>query len=307
MEADALKKAAELLDEAFEEAVMALVECRGRVIVTGIGKSALIGQKIVATFNSTGTPSVFMHAADAIHGDLGILQPDDVLIALSNSGNTPEIKVLIPIVKRQGVKIIGITAGKGSFLGANSDIVIEMGQVEEASPLVLAPTTSTTLTLALGDALAVCLLELRNFQPEDFARYHPGGSLGKKLYLTVGDLYKFNGFPKVKSTDRLPDVIITISANRLGATLVDPPKGQDGFAIITDGDLRRMLQQGIPYESVTAGDIAIPNPKSIETSALAVRALETMRANNIAQLVVTKLGKPVGFIHLHDILREGLV
>lgn len=280
--------------------------CRGRVVITGIGKSAIIANKIVATMNSTGTPALFMHAADAIHGDLGMIQPEDVVICLSKSGNTPEIKVLVPLLKRRGSKLVALVSNTKSYLAEQADFVLNATVAEEACPNNLAPTTSTTAHLALGDALAVCLLELKNFTSEDFARYHPGGALGKQLYLKVSDILGKNELPVVAPEAPLRDVIIEISSKRLGATAVTTPDKKLA-GIITDGDLRRMLQTQNEISQIKAADIMTRTPKSIAREAFAVEALQLMQANNISQLVVTDGDEVAGFIHLHDLLKEGIV
>ncbi len=280
--------------------------CKGRVVITGIGKSAIIANKIVATMNSTGTPALFMHAADAIHGDLGMIQPEDVVICLSKSGNTPEIKVLVPLLKRRGSKLVALVSNTKSYLAEQADFVLNATIGEEACPNNLAPTTSTTAHLALGDALAVCLLELKNFTSEDFARYHPGGALGKQLYLKVGDILGKNELPVVAAEAPLRDVIIEISSKRLGATAVTTPDKKLA-GIITDGDLRRMLQTQNDISQIKAADIMTRTPKSIAREAFAVEALQLMQANNISQLVVKDGDEVAGFIHLHDLLKEGIV
>lgn len=306
-EATALERTAERLGESFVAAVRKLLTCKGRAVVSGIGKSAIIAQKIVATFNSTGQPSVFLHAADAIHGDLGMVQAEDLVILLSHSGNTPEIKVLIPLVRRLGAGVIAMTGNVESELALRSDIVLDSSVLSEACPHNLAPTTSTTVALALGDALAVCLLEARGFRAEDFAAYHPGGALGKRMYLKVSDIYPGNSFPTVVPETPLGEVILQMTGGRLGAAAVLTPSG--GLAgIVTDGDLRRML--GRPASEiirVRAEDIMTRNPRTIDADESAAAALALMQERNITQLVVIQDSKPVGFIHLHDLLKEGLV
>jgi len=303
-EADAITQLSTLVDEQFSEAVVSVYKSSGRLIITGIGKSANIANKIVATLNSTGQPAMFMHAADAIHGDLGMVQADDTVLCISKSGNTPEIKVLVPLIKNRGNKLIGMTSNKESFLAQNSDFVFHAYAEKEACPNNLAPTTSTTAQLVLGDALAVALLELRKFTSNDFAKYHPGGSLGKKLYLRVEELVHTEK-PQVQPNSSLNDVIIEISSKRLGTTVV---LDQDVIVgLITDGDLRRMLQAGTDLESVLAKDIMSVKPKSIQKDALAAEALGIMELNNITQLIVTDNDLYVGIIHLHDILKEGIL
>lgn len=294
------------LDDQFYEAVKLIYQSKGRVIVTGVGKSANIAQKIVATLNSTGTPSFFMHAADAVHGDLGMLQREDVVVCLSHSGNTAEIKVLLPLVKSGGNKLIAIVGQKDSFLAEQADYVLHAEITQEACPNNLAPTSSTTAQLALGDALAVCLLEWRNFTAEDFARFHPGGALGKRLYLRVGDVYPQNERPVVKTTDDLKTVIMEISSKRLGAAVVEDEQG--GIAgIITDGDLRRLLSRGESLEGIQAKDFMSARPKTIGPDAMATEALQVMREKKITQLIVEGNGKYLGMLHIHDLNREGLI
>lgn len=304
-EAEAVKNLAHLIDSEFSNIVNTIYNSSGRVILTGIGKSANIANKIVATMNSTGTPAVFMHAADAIHGDLGIVQKNDVVICLSKSGNTPEIKVLVPLIKNMGNKLIGLTANKDSYLGQKSDFVLHAYMTKEACPNNLAPTTSTTTQLVLGDALAVCLLHMRKFTDQDFAKYHPGGALGKKLYLKVEDIISTQTSPSVNPSDSIKDVILNISKNRLGATVVTLDSKILG--IITDGDIRRMLENNDNWNHLTAKDIMGANPKTIEYNHLAAEALETLESNNISQIIVTKHKTYLGIIHLHDIIKEGII
>ena len=305
LESNAIANLANLLNSSFTDAVNFIFNSKGRVIVTGIGKSANIATKMVATFNSTGTPAVFMHAADAIHGDLGNVQDDDVVICISKSGNTPEIKVLVPLIKNYNNKIIAITGNPDSFLGKNADFLLNSFVDKEACPNNLAPTTSTTAQLVLGDALAVCLLELRGFTSSDFAKYHPGGALGKRLYLRVSDLIKNNELPKVKSTDKVTQVIVEISEKRLGVTAV---VNNDKIAgIITDGDIRRMLSKTTKIDELTAADIMSTTPKTIDVDAMAVEALDTLENNNITQILVTDADNNyVGVVHLHDLIKEGI-
>jgi arabinose-5-phosphate isomerase len=293
------------LDTGFAQAVELIFKSQGNVVVTGIGKSAIIAQKIVATFNSTGTNAVFMHAADAIHGDLGIIRDEDVILALSKSGETPEVKVLVPLIKSRGNKLVAMVGNPDSYLALQADFVLNTYVKTEACPNNLAPTSSTTAQLVMGDALAVALLECRGFSAEDFARVHPGGALGKKLYLRVEDLYVRNEKPAVKPTDELPQVIVEISAKRLGAAAVI----EDGklLGIITDGDLRRMLMKTSDLTGLKASEIMTANPKAIDHQSLVVDALQLMRSHNITQLPVLKDGKYVGVIHLHDILHEGIL
>jgi arabinose-5-phosphate isomerase len=305
-EADAIKNLLNHINEEFEACVMALLEAKGRIIVTGVGKSAIIANKIVATMNSTGTPAIFMHAADAIHGDLGMIQKDDLVICLSKSGNTGEIKVLVPLIKRAGCKLIGLVGNMNSYLSEHSDFVINATVDKEACPLNLAPTTSTTASLVLGDALALCLLEMRDFTREDFAKFHPGGALGKQLYLKVSDIYPLNNLPKVQENASLKEVIVEISSKRLGATAV-VDKNDDLIGIITDGDLRRMLNKHENITGLTAKIIMTSDPKTIEKDEYAMEALKIMQEKNITQLVVTEGKKMRGFIHLHDLIKEGIV
>jgi arabinose-5-phosphate isomerase len=305
-EADAIEKLAALVDDDFEKSVSVIYNGKGRVIVTGIGKSAIIASKIVATLNSTGTPAIFMHAADAIHGDLGIIQPDDVIICLSKSGSTPEIKVLIPLIRNLGNKIIAIVSSTNSYLAQKSDFVLKATVDKEACPNNLAPTSSTTAQLVIGDALAVCLLNLRGFSPEDFAKVHPGGSLGKKLYMRVSDIFTEVNAPKVNLDDKIRTIILEMTSKRLGATAVLNADSSVA-GIITDGDLRRMLQKNDSVDNLTARDIMSVNPKSIDKKELAIHAFNKMESNKITQLIVTENGKYAGMIHLHDILKEGLV
>ncbi len=308
-EAEAIQNLVPLINDTFESCVETILQTGGRVVVTGIGKSALVGQKIVATLNSTGTAALFMHAADAIHGDLGMIRNDDVVIAISRSGDTPEVKVLVPLLLRTGVTLIAMVSNKDSYLGRNAQFVLHAHAPREADPLDLAPTTSTTVCMALGDALAICLLEARGFTRQDFARNHPGGSLGKKLYLKVSDLYPHNDLPTVSEEANLKEIILEISSKRLGATAV--LKDADGSlaGIITDGDLRRMLSQHPDHKllHLTARDIMSPQPIGITPDDYAVGALQLMQARSITQLVVVENGQLRGLLHLHDLLKEGLV
>ncbi|MGY0407845.1 MAG: KpsF/GutQ family sugar-phosphate isomerase [Polaribacter sp.] len=304
-ESNAIANLVNLLDINFEKAVNYIANSNGRVIVTGIGKSANIATKIVATFNSTGTPAIFMHAADAIHGDLGNVQENDVVICLSKSGNTPEIKVLVPLIKNYGNKIIAITGNIDSFLGKNADFTINAFVEKEACPNNLAPTTSTTAQLVLGDALAICLQELTGFSSKDFAKYHPGGALGKRLYLRVSDLIKNNAVPQVDINDSIVKVIVEISEKRLGVTAV--LKNNKLVGIITDGDIRRMLSKTTDINHFTAKDIMGNSPKTIPKDAMAIQALEKLEQNNITQILVVDAAKNyVGVVHLHDLIKEGI-
>ncbi|MBP9925221.1 MAG: KpsF/GutQ family sugar-phosphate isomerase [Cyclobacteriaceae bacterium] len=305
-EARAVENLTHFIDNDFEACVNEILQSKGRVVITGIGKSAIIANKIVATMNSTGTPALFMHAADAIHGDLGMIQSEDIVICLSKSGNTPEIKVLVPLLKRRGSKLVALVSNKNSYLAEHADFVLNATISEEACPNNLAPTTSTTVHLAMGDALAVCLLEMRGFSSEDFAKYHPGGALGKQLYLKVEDVFSNNQLPLVKPDTLLKDVILEISSKRLGATAV-VDDAQNLLGIITDGDLRRMLQKESNIAKITAAEIMSRDPKSIDKSEFAVKALQIMQEKSISQLVVKDGLKVAGFIHLHDLLKEGIV
>lgn len=306
LEAAAILNVAKNINDDFEQVVSTILNCDGRVIVTGIGKSAIIAQKIVATFNSTGTPAIFMHAADAIHGDLGMIQRNDVIICLSKSGNTPEIKVLVPLLKSAGNKLIGMVGELASFLAEQADLVLNTSFEKEACPHNLAPTTSTTAQLALGDALAICLLECREFNESDFAKYHPGGSLGKKLYLKAKDLALSNEKPSINPSASVKDVLIEISKNRLGAVAVIDEENSV-IGVITDGDIRRMLENNDSVTGLKAEDIMGKQPKSIQYDALAVEALHIIKENNITQLLVLKQNTYFGIIHLHDLLNEGIV
>lgn len=305
-ESNAIANLAKLININLENAIKFILNSKGRVIVTGIGKSANIATKIVATFNSTGTPAIFMHAADAIHGDLGIVQKNDVVICISKSGNTPEIKVLVPLIKNYGNKIIAITGNIDSFLGTNADFTLNTFVEKEACPNNLAPTTSTTAQLVMGDALAVCLLKLKDFTEHDFAKYHPGGALGKRLYLRVSDLIKNNKAPKVLATSSITDVILEITEKRLGVTAV--LNTSDAIiGIITDGDIRRMLSKSTDISNLTAKDIMGSKPKTITQDAMAIDALETLENNNITQILVTDTSNTyVGVVHLHDLIKEGI-
>tara|TARA_Y100000815_G_scaffold65147_1_gene53953 strand:+ start:16762 stop:17727 length:966 start_codon:yes stop_codon:yes gene_type:complete len=304
-ESESIAALTQYLDNDFASAVQTVYNTKGRVVVTGIGKSAIIASKIVATLNSTGTPSLFLHAAEAIHGDLGIVQPGDVVICISKSGNSPEIKVLAPLLKRYGNILIGMTANKNSFLAKESDFVMHAYVDNEACPNNLAPTNSTTAQLVMGDALAVCLMEIRGFTAEDFAKYHPGGALGKKLLLRVGDMLDDTHKPQVTPDCSIKKAIVEISEKRLGVTAVVEDNKIVG--IITDGDIRRMLNDRDDIAGVTAADIMTANPKTIRTTDLATDALNRMENFAITQLVVADEGEYKGILHLHDILKEGIV
>lgn len=293
-----------VVNEDFVQAVETIFHSEGRVVVTGIGKSAIIAQKIVATLNSTGTPSIFMHAADAIHGDLGIVRKEDVVIAISKSGETPEIKLLIPLLKGRKNFLIAMVGSPDSYLARQADVVLDTKVDKEACPNNLAPTSSTTAQMVMGDALAVCLLELRGFTPSDFAKFHPGGALGKRMFLHVGDLSINNLVPKVDINENISNVIIEISSKRLGSTAVI--ENDILVGVITDGDLRRMIQKSSDFMNFTAGEVMTKTPRTIDKSEMVVEALSIMRENNITQLLVMDGAKYVGIIHLHDILKEGI-
>ena len=305
-EATSIMELKSVIDAEFAEIVETVYRSRGRLIVTGIGKSAIIASKIVATMNSTGTPAIFMHAADAIHGDLGIIQAEDIVLCISKSGNTPEIKVLVPLIHRMGNTLIGMVSNRESYLAGHCDMVLYAKMNKEACPNNLAPTTSTTVQLVLGDALAVCLLKKRGFTPEDFAKYHPGGSLGKRLYLRVRDLIGPEQKPMVDPEMSVQNTIFNISANRLGATVVIAEDGSIS-GIITDGDVRRMVERGGDLSTLKARDIMSSHPKMIDIDELAVNAFRIMESNKITSVVVTENGRYAGLVHIHDILREGIV
>lgn len=305
LESEAILNLIPHINDDFVAIVSAILESKGRVIVTGIGKSAIIAQKIVATFNSTGTPAIFMHAADAVHGDLGMIQQHDIVICLSKSGNTPEIKLLAPLLKQSGNLLVGMLGKVDSHLARTADFILNTSVEKEACPNNLAPTTSTTAQLAMGDALAICLLEAREFNSEDFARYHPGGSLGKRLYLKAGDIAQNNQKPMISPEAPVKDVIIEISKNRLGAVVV--MENEKVMGIITDGDIRRMLEKYTNLEHIKASDLMNTNPKKVEKEELALLALETIKKNNITQLLVMDGDAYYGMIHLHDLLDEGII
>jgi arabinose-5-phosphate isomerase len=306
MEAAAIADLSSLLDESFEKGIEALATCKGRIVISGIGKSAIIAQKIVATLNSTGSPAIFLHAADAIHGDLGMVQQDDAVVIVSKSGESPEIKVLVPLIKNFGTCLMAITGSTISYLAKKADFVFNTTVEQEACPNNLAPTTSTTAQLVMGDVLAICLMEKKGFNIEDFAKLHPGGTLGKKLYLRVGDLYVDNEKPKVKAEDSIKAVIMEMTRTRLGVTAV---VGADEklMGIITDGDLRRMLQKSDSITHITARDIMTFDPKTILPGEMAVNALDIMRKAEIMQLVVAENEMYLGILHLHDLVKEGLI
>ena len=306
LEADAIHSLKASVNTDFVKAVHTIDRLKGRVVISGIGKSALIAQKIVATFNSTGTPSIFMHAADALHGDLGIVQEGDVVIIISKSGNSPEVKALVPLIKNFGNTVIAIVGNTASYLAQQADIILNTTVSQEACPNNLAPTASTTAQLVMGDALAVCLMQLKGFKEEDFAKFHPGGTLGKKLYLRVGDVFPDNERPVVLPRQTIKEVIVEMTKKRLGVTAV-ADENEKLLGIITDGDLRRMLEQNSDIENMTAADIMSKNPKTIQSEELAIAALDIMRKNSITQLVVVNKEKYLGIIHIHDLLKEGLI
>lgn len=305
LQGEAINNLADLLDDGFSQAIECILHSKGRVIVSGIGKSAIIASKITATLNSTGTPAIFMHAGDAIHGDLGTIQEEDVVICISKSGSTPEIKMLVPLIKRGRNKLIGMTGNPGSFLGQQADFVLNTYVEKEACPNNLAPTTSTTAQLVLGDALAICLLELKGFSSKDFAKYHPGGALGKRLYLRVSDIVATNQIPEVTVDSDIKKVIMEISEKMLGATAVI----QNGVivGVVTDGDIRRMLNKYDNITGLTAKDIMSSNPKTVQTDVLAVKALEIMQDNGISQLLAVEGTHYKGVVHLHNLITEGII
>ncbi|ESU22202.1 sugar phosphate isomerase, KpsF/GutQ family protein [Flavobacterium enshiense DK69] len=304
-ESESVANLINFIDDDFAKAVELIYNCKGRLIVTGIGKSAIIATKMVATFNSTGTPSMFLHAAEAIHGDLGMVQPGDVIICISKSGNSPEIKVLVPLLKRFGNTLIGMTANQNSFLGKESDCVLNAHVDTESCPNNLAPTNSTTAQLVLGDALAVCLMEIRNFGSEDFAKYHPGGALGKKLLLRVVDMLDQTHRPQVTPDSDIRHVIMEISEKRLGVTAV--VENNHVVGIITDGDIRRMLENRDSFGDLTAKDIMTKNPKTVQLSDMVVDAFNTMENHSITQMIVIDSNQYKGVLHIHDILKEGII
>ncbi len=306
LEADAIKKLLDFIDNDFVKAVDTIAVSKGRLVVSGIGKSAIIAQKIVATFNSTGTPALFMHAADAIHGDLGMIQKEDIIIIISKSGDSPEIKVLATLIKNFGNTLIGIVGNTASFLASQCDIILNTTIDQEACPNNLAPTTSTTAQMVMGDALAVCLMEVKGFGTADFARFHPGGMLGKKLYLRVMDLSSQNEQPAVFCNATINEVIVEMTRKRLGTTAV-VNNDNTVAGIITDGDLRRMLEKTTDFSSLQAEDIMTSRPATINAAMLAADALEMMKAKDISQLIVIENGLYAGIIHLHDLIREGII
>ena len=306
LEAESITGLQAFISDDFVAGVQQIANSKGRFVVSGIGKSAIIAQKIVATLNSTGTPALFMHAADAIHGDLGMIQPDDVVLIISKSGDSPEIQELASLIKNFGNTLIGMVGNTQSYLATHSNIVLNTTIQQEACPNNLAPTTSTTAQMVMGDALAVCLMELKGFNSHDFAKYHPGGMLGKKLYLRVADLAAQNEKPAVLATASIKEVILEMTVKRLGTAVVVGPQ-QQVLGIITDGDLRRMLEKTNDFNGLTATDIMTLNPKHIAADALATEALDTLRHNNISQLVVIENQTYAGVLHLHDLIREGII
>lgn len=304
-EADAIQHLSTRLNNDFADAVDCIIKSKGRVVISGIGKSAIIASKIVATLNSTGTPAIFMHAGDAIHGDLGTIQDNDVVICISKSGHTPEIKMLVPLIKRGSNKLIGMTGNTDSFLAKQADFVLNTYVAEEACPNNLAPTTSTTAQMVMGDALAICLLELKGFSSTDFAKYHPGGSLGKRLYLRVGDIVINNQKPQVSSHTDIKKVIVEISEKMLGVTAVI--ENDEIVGVVTDGDIRRMLNKYESINGLTAKDIMTSDPKTIDTEVLAVQALELMQDKGISQLLAVEDKKYKGIVHLHNLINEGII
>jgi arabinose-5-phosphate isomerase len=305
IEANSINGLQAFIDDDFVNAVEKIAASKGRLIISGIGKSAIIAQKIVATLNSTGTASIFMHAADAIHGDLGMIQADDIVLVISKSGDSPEIKVLASLLKNFGNILIGMVGNTQSYLAAKSNIILNTTVKQEACPNNLAPTSSTTVQMVMGDALAVCLMELKGFKTDDFAKYHPGGALGKKLFLKVEDIVTPNAKPKVLPVATVKEVIVEMTNKRLGATAV-VDENENILGIITDGDLRRMLEKEVNINTLTAALIMTKSPKTIEQDSLATLAMEQMQQNNISQLVVIAQEKYTGIIHLHDLIREGI-
>lgn len=305
LESEAVQQLSGFINTQFEEIVKKIAACTGKIVISGIGKSAVIAQKIVATFNSTGTQASFLHAADAIHGDLGLVREDDIILIISKSGESSEIKLLLPLIKNFGNPVIAMTGNPASYLAANADYILNTTVEQEACPNNLAPTTSTTAQLVMGDALAVCLMEYNGFTSDDFAKFHPGGMLGKRLYLKVSDLLMKDARPQVLENSRLKEIIVAITQNRMGATAVIKDGAIAG--IVTDGDLRRMLQKEDNLSGITAKDIMSRQPKCIEEDQLAVSALDMMRKNNVSQLLVTHNGLYAGVLHLHDLIREGII
>ncbi len=305
IELAAIAKLESSINDNFVDVINLILSSKGRLIVTGIGKSANIANKLVATFNSTGQPAIFLHAADAIHGDLGNIQDGDIVICISKSGNTPELKLLIPFIKNMGNKIISLTGNIDSFLAIESNYILDVSVEKEACPNNLAPTSSTTAQLVMGDAIAISLLSCKDFSDKDFARFHPGGILGKKLYLKLADILSYRSSPKVDVNATINEVIIEISQKRLGATVVIKNDKLEG--IITDGDLRRMLEKGVPFSDLSAKDIMSSKPRTITVNSLAYDALQIMEANNISQIIVLDNDIYVVIVHIHEILKEGIL
>ncbi len=306
LESESLHNLTKLLTNSFVDVTQSILNSTGRVVVTGIGKSAIIGQKMVATFNSTGTPSLFMHAADAIHGDLGMVQRDDVVICISKSGNSPEIKALVPLILKGGNLLVGISGNLNSYLALHSNFVLDTTVSEEACPNNLAPTTSTTAQMAMGDALAVALIKCREFNSQDFAKYHPGGALGKRLYLTVGDIAEKNELPIIPYTAKLAECIMAMTKGRMGAVLVTDEQGKLK-GIITDGDLRRMLTKYTDIGSFTAENIMTASPKTMRADTLAVDGVAFIKEHKINHIILAENERPKGVIHIQDLIREGLI
>lgn len=306
IEHQAISRLLDAIDDDFAQIVQLIYGSAGRLVITGIGKSALVGQKIVATLNSTGTPALFMHAADAIHGDLGMIQESDILLCISKSGETAEIKALVPLIIQLQVPLIALVANKDSYLGKHANWILHTPMEKEADPNNLAPTTSTTLQMVMGDALATALLKAKGFTPNDFAQFHPGGALGKQLYLKVADLFPNNEKPSVQAHTDIRSLILEITSKRLGCAVVVDEK-EHILGIVTDGDLRRMLEQHKDTSNLTAGDIMSSAPKTTPTDTLAVKALNIMRTNSISQLIITEDGAYKGIVHLHDLIREGII
>ena len=306
LEAQSIAGLAAFIDPSFEQAVKVVHGSKGRLVISGIGKSAIVAQKIVATLNSTGTPSLFMHAADAIHGDLGMVQRDDVVMIISKSGESPEIKVLVPLIKNFGNALIGMVGNTDSFLATQSDLVLNTTVSKEACPNNLAPTSSTTAQMVMGDVLAVCLMELNGFSGKDFAKYHPGGNLGKRMYLRAADLYTHNERPHVLPTATLKEVIVEITEKRLGVTAVTDEQNRV-VGIITDGDLRRILEKSNNIQDIKAADILSAYPKTIPPDMLAVDTLDVLRKYDISQLIVAEDEKYLGILHIHDLVKEGII
>jgi arabinose-5-phosphate isomerase len=305
LEAKSIADLATFLDASFVETIELLNNCKGRLVFSGIGKSALIAQKIVATLNSTGTPSLFMHAADAIHGDLGTVQKDDIVLIISKSGESPEIKALVPYIKNFGNKLIGIVGNTSSYLAAAADHILNTTVSAEACPNNLAPTSSTTAQLVMGDVIAVCLMQLKGFTSDDFGKYHPGGNLGKRLFLKVADLTSTDLKPTVEPHTPLKNVILEITKNRLGVAVVIN-NGQIA-GVITDGDLRRMLEKTVNIENITAAEIMSHSPQVIDYQTLAAEAIDKMKQHEISHLIVTKEGSYYGILHIHELIKEGLI